>query len=198
MWRHIESVDPASSSALGLTIWAENPVTGVWYCVRDEYIKGVLVPTDIVKAVQVYTRNLNIVRRISDYAPWYVHTASSMGISYMTVQNKNVSRKDELIKNLQQSLVQDIRIAPHCQRLIEEIQECRWSDKGEGRIVNHSSFHLLDSAQYFVDIKPKKLEVKTFVSHDDWLYQANEKRKLDKVKKENKIKQVIQRRQRWK
>jgi hypothetical protein len=30
-WRHVESVDPALKSALGLTIWAEHPVTNIWY-----------------------------------------------------------------------------------------------------------------------------------------------------------------------
>lgn len=199
MWRHVESVDPAISSALGLTIWAENPLNNKWYCIKDIYIKGVLIPTEIVKAVQQETRGLNIVRRISDYAPWYTTTASSMGIQYLTVQNKNHGRKEELTKALQQALLDSIRIAPHCTRLIDELQDCRWSDKGEGRIVNHSSFHLIDSAQYFVDIKPRPEKTISFVSQQDYLYQANEKRKLEKFKAEQKVQRMlVSRNRRWK
>lgn len=184
LWRHVESVDPAISSALGLTLWAENPDTGTWYCILAEYIKGILVPTDIVKAVQVYTKNLNVVRRTSDYAPWYTNTASSQGIQYLTVDNKNHGRKPELIKNLQQALGNRIRISPTCDKLISELQECRWSDRAEGKIVNSSSYHLLDSAQYFVDVIPKRTEMPKYNSFQDYLYQANEKRKLDNIRKE--------------
>lgn len=200
MWRHVESVDPAMSSALGLTVWAENPTTGVWYCVIAQYVKGILVPTDIVKAVRDITKDLNIVRRTSDYAPWYVNTASSMGITYMTVQGKNAGRKDELIKGLQQSLSSGrIRVAPHCQDLVTELEECRWSDRTEGKMVNSSSYHLLDSAQYFVDVIPRRETTITYSSHDDYLYQANELRKIEKHKKEKKKQLQIARRMRpWK
>jgi hypothetical protein len=180
MWRHVEAVDPAISSATGLTIWAENPNTSVWYCVVAEYIKGIQVPTDIVKAVQHFTSKINVVRRVSDYAPWYVNTASSMGVTYMTVDCKNTNRKEELIKNLQESLGTRMILTPLCTDLIDEIQDCRWSNRGEGKIVNSSSYHLLDSAQYARDVLPaaeKKLQSFTV---DQWyanLLQANEKRK---------------------
>jgi phage terminase large subunit-like protein len=180
LWRHVEAVDPAISSATGLTIWAEDPSTSTWYCILSEYIKGIQVPTDIVKTVQYYTSKVNIVRRISDYAPWYVNTASSMGITYMTVDSKNANRKEELIKNLQESLGKEMIITPNCQGLIDEIQDCRWSNRGEAKIVNSSSYHLLDSAQYARDILPppeKKLQSFTV---DQWyatLLQSNEKRK---------------------
>jgi phage terminase large subunit-like protein len=180
LWRHIESVDPAISSATGLTIWAENPDTGKWYCVVAEYIKGIQVPTDIVKAVQHFTSKVNVVRRTSDYAPWYVNTASSMGINYMTVDSKNSNRKEELIKNLQEALGGRMVLTPLAGSLIDEIQNCRWSNRGEGKMVNSSSYHLLDSAQYARDVLPpaeKKLQSFTV---DQWyanLLQANEKRK---------------------
>jgi len=197
MWRHVESVDPAISSATGVTLWAENPANGIWYCVKAGYIKGILVPTEVVTAVQKFIGQVNIIRRTSDYAPWYVNTASSMGISYLTVESKNDNRKDELIKKFQEALGKQIRIAPHCTDLVEEIQECRWSDKAEKKIVNHSKFHLIDSAQYFVDIKPKGEKKPVFSSHDDYIYQANEKRKLVKYKEEQKRIAQIQRRNRW-
>ena len=180
LWRHIEAVDPAISSATGLTIWAEDPNTSAWYCVVAEYIRNIQVPTDIVKAVQHFTAKVNIVRRISDYAPWYVNTANSMGISYMTVDSKNANRKEELIKNLQESLGKNMYIAPTALNIVDELQNCRWSDRGEGKMINSSSYHLLDAAQYARDILPtpeKKLQSFTV---DQWyanLLQANEKRK---------------------
>lgn len=192
LWRHVEAADPAISSALGLTIWAENPDSAIWYCIRAEYVKGILVPTDIVREVQQYTRNLNVVKRISDYAPWFTNTAHAMGIKYQTVDSKNHGRKPELIKNLQQKLGSKIRIAPHCEKLIRELQECRWSDKGEGRIINHSSFHLLDSAQYFVDVMPKSEEKVRYASMEDYIYQAHEKRKMVKAKAEYRLLKIKQ------
>jgi phage terminase large subunit-like protein len=197
MWRHVESVDPAISSATGVTLWAENPVTGIWYCVKEAYIKGILVPTDIVQAVRTLVGSVNIVRRTSDYAPWFVNTAASMGTHYITVQSKNDNRKEELIKRFQEALGKEIKLAPHCESIINEIQECRWSDKGEGRIINSSSYHLIDSAQYFVDIKPKRQQTETYVSQDDWLYKANEKRKLEKAKAELKLQKKAIRRRGW-
>jgi phage terminase large subunit-like protein len=196
LWRHVEAADPAISSALGLTLWAENPETSVWYCILAEYIRGILVPTEIVKAVAAYSKNMNVVRRISDYAPWYTNTASSMGISYMTVESKNNGRKPELIKALQENLGPKVRISPTCEKLVQELQECRWSNRAEGRIVNHSSYHLLDSAQYFVDVIPKAEKRLSYNSFQDYLYQANEKRKSDKAKVELKHKMVVERKQR--
>jgi hypothetical protein len=197
LWRHVESVDPAISSATGITLWAENPGTGIWYCILAEYLKGVYVPTEIVNAIQYFTKSVNVVRRISDYAPWYVNTASSMGISYMTVESKNANRKPELIKGLQQHLGTRMRIAPHCDKFIDEIQECRWSDKGEGRVVNHSSFHILDSAQYAADVlPPPEKKVKSFTLDEYYvnLLQANEKRKALEERAINKLEAKTQRR----
>lgn len=178
-WRHVESSDPATKSQFGFTIWAENPATGIWYCVRADYISGIFVPSDLVKEVQSRTSGLNIVRRISDpHEPWYIATASSMGLTYMTPYKKN-ERKAELIKNLQAAIGPQIRIASWCTDLIDEFQSCRWSDSGANRIVNSSSFHLLDSAQYFVDCKPKYEGIPPNLDWYTQLRQANERRKKE-------------------
>lgn len=185
MWRHVEAVDPALKSALGLTIWAENPANGIWYCVHCEYIRGIYVPTELVEAVKARTSRYNIVRRISDpHEAWYIGTASSLGTQYIGVYKKN-ERKSDLIKNFQQNLGSKLRIAPHCQELITELQECRWADRGEGKIINASSYHLLDSAQYFCDNIPKSENNIQSTSWEDWLYQANERRKVAEEKKRN-------------
>jgi hypothetical protein len=188
-------VDPALKSALGLTVWAEDPGSSIWYCIRSDYVKGIYVPTELVKYVAEITKQYNIVRRIADpHEVWYIQTASSMGISYMGVYKKN-ERKGELIKGLQEKLGGQIRISPYCEGLISELQECRWSDRTAGKIVNSSSYHLLDSAQYFCDAIPKKQEQGLgAVSWDQWIYQQNEKRlhNVEAQKKRNEVK--VQRR----
>ncbi len=198
LWRHVESVDPALSSALGLTIWAEEPTTGIWYCVVADYIRGIYVPTQLVEEVRKRTANYNIVRRISDpHEVWYIQTAASMGINYIGVHRKN-DRKPELIKQLQQSLGARIRISPTASDLIDEFQECRWSDKADGKIVNASSYHLLDSAQYFCDNIPKQEQKIIASSHDEWLYKANEQRKAKEEEKKRKWERIqVQRRRKW-
>lgn len=198
MWRHVEAVDPALKSALGLTIWAEDPRTHKWYCVRADYIKGIQVPTQLVSHVQEITRNYNIVRRIADpHEVWYIQTAASMGINYVGVYKKN-DRKDQLIKSLQESLGSRVYISPSCDLLISELQECRWSDSIHGRIVNASSYHLLDSAQYFCDSIPAPEKQIGFTNFHDYLYKANEQRKLAEEKVRNRAAISIRRKARWK
>ena len=154
-WRHIESSDPAVQSKFGLTLWAEDPATGVWYCIRDEYVEGLYVPERIFERVMEITKGYNIVRRVCDpHESWYIHTAASHGIHYVTPFDKN-SRKKDLNKGLQTAIMNEIRITPACQDLIEEFSTCHWSETADNKIVNSSSFHLLDTAQYFVDCKPK-------------------------------------------
>jgi hypothetical protein len=195
LWRHVESVDPAIKSALGYTLWAEDPSSGIWYCIKAEYIKGVYVPTELVQAVAKLSANVNIVRRISDpHESWYIHTASSMGISYTGVYKKN-DRKSELIKNFQEALGSQLRIAPTADLLIEEITSARWSDTRDGKIASGSDYHLLDSSQYFFDVKPKRETApQVGLSWQGALYQAHIDRKKAEATKQIKLMQrAIQR-----
>jgi hypothetical protein len=197
LWRHVEAIDPALKSAAGLTVWAEHPTTNIWYCILAEYIRGIYVPTDLVAAVKDKVKHFNIVRRIADpHEVWYIETARSLGIKYQGVHRKN-DRKGELIKGLQQFLGSEGRIAPHCEHLISELQECRWSSAGDGRIVNASSYHLLDSSQYFVDEKPKPEKQKIVAKGwQDWLYQADQRRQVDEQKEAERKQRALQKRQR--
>lgn len=186
LWRHVEVVDPALKSALGLTVWAENPSTGIWYCIRADYIRGIYVPTELVAEVHRRTSQYNIVRRRSDpHEVWYIQTAASMGIHYEGVYKKN-ERKAELIKGYQQALGSRIKLSPEgAEDLISETQECRYSDKADGKIINASSYHLLDTAQYFCDDIPKKEANQIVAAHwDEWLYKANENRLRSEEKKQ--------------
>lgn len=196
LWRHVEAVDPALKSALGLTLWAENPATGVWYCIHSEYVKGIQVPTELVKAVAEKVKHVNVVRRVSDpHEVWYIQTAASMGINYVGVFKKN-ERKAELIKQLQEFLGRRVKLTPHVTDLIAELQECRWSDRAEGKIINSSSYHLLDSAQYFCDNIPAADKKIIASSWQDWLWKANEVRKVNIEKKQDKLTKLSIRRKR--
>lgn len=107
---------------------------------------------------------------------WFTGAASKLGIQYMVPYDKN-SRKDELIKGLQSALSKgEIKIAPWCTIFKDEIQGCQWSETSD-RMVNASSYHTLDSSQYFVDNKPKYDD---FVPQMEWheqLRRGNAKRK---------------------
>lgn len=176
-WRHVESLDPALQSKMGYTLWAEDPATDIWYCIQDEYVENVYVPTKLVDTMKEKTKGYNITRRIADtHESWYINQASEMGLTYLAPYKKS-ERKGEMIKNLQQALGIKIKIAPWCERLVEEFQTCRWSENAENKIVNSSSFHLLDSAQYFVDLMPQATQERPAGSHAEWLRQANEARK---------------------
>lgn len=195
LWRHVESVDPAIKSALGYTLWAEDPSTGVWYCIKAEYLKGIFVPTELVTAVAKLSSGYNVIRRISDpHESWYIHTAASMGINYTGVYKKN-DRKAELIKNFQEGLGSQLRIAPMAELLIEEITSARWSDSRDGKIASGSDYHLLDSSQYFQDVKPKReASPQIGLPWDAALYTAHVKRKKDEeVKKMKLVQRAIQR-----
>lgn len=185
MWRHSVSIDPGARTS-GLTVWAENPVTSVWYCILAEYLH-IPVPTDLVNEVNKITAHLNVCRRISDpHEVWFMSMASSMGTNYMGVYKKN-DRKQELIKNFQESLGKQVRLSPSCPDIISEVQECRWSSRTEGKIINASRFHLLDSSQYFVDNIPKPEIVIQTGSWENWLYQQNHKLQVAEDKQRHRL-----------
>ena len=193
-WRHVESSDPAVKSKFGITVWAENPASGVWYCIRADYITGIYVPSALVDEVKKKTAGINVMRRVCDpHEPWYIATASSMGLTYMTPYRKN-DRKAELIKNLQTVLGPMIRVAPWCTDLIDEFLNCRWSDADVNRIVNASSYHLLDSSQYFVDCRPKYEGTPSTLPWHTELRIGNEKRKQAELRS---AKMRVTNRRRW-
>jgi phage terminase large subunit-like protein len=176
-WRHVLSVDPALKSKFGFTLWAEEPSTGVWFLVRDDYIEGIYDPEAMFQEVRKRCEGYNIIRYISDpHEAWFIGTASKHGTSFIGPFDKN-SRKHDLIKGLQSALSAGrIKIAPWCGVFKEEIQSCQWSETSD-RIVNSSSYHTLDSAQYFADLIPKyDIAVPGMTWHEE-LRRGNEKRK---------------------
>lgn len=177
-WRHVESSDPAARSAHGLTIWAEDPSTGLWYCVRAEYLQGLRDTDEYIAAVKQRTAGLNIVRRLYDSAcPWYADAAVKHGLSYTPVLNK-AHRKLEMIKSFQLALGQQLFLTPWCQDLVDELTNMQWSQSADNRIANSSKYHLHDSAVYFLDTKPKQESPTTYMDYWAELRQNNHKRKV--------------------
>ena len=176
-WRHVEAVDPAGTGVTGLTVWAEDPLTGLWYGVLAEYIKGDVSKSPVRTVQEVYEKTLpfNMVRHVSDTMQWYYSTAREvLGRIYLQPYNKT-QRKDELIKNLQEALTSGkLKLTRECQLLIEEFLTCRWNEAGD-KIVGHQHFHLLDCAQYFWDLRPKADRVPTLLSRDQQIMVAHEK-----------------------
>jgi phage terminase large subunit-like protein len=155
VWRHVLSVDPALKSKFGLTVWGEDPRSGTWYLVREEYIEGILDPVLMFHKAEDIVKDYNICRRVCDpHESWYLGIASSKGTTYISPYSKN-NRKGDLIKNLQSKLGDTIKIPGYNTKLLQEFDECQWSETAENKIVNASSFHLLDTAQYFADLIPK-------------------------------------------
>ena len=155
-WRHVESVDPALRSKCGYTLWAEDPQTGIWYLINDQYITGsqTLDSEELFNIIQERSKGYNIVRRISDSMAYYTSLAAKKGVTYLTPYSKN-NRKEELIKGLQLALSQGrVKIPRWCSAFIDEVQGCQWAENSD-RIINSSSYHTLDCAQYFCDSIPK-------------------------------------------
>lgn len=152
MWRHLEAVDPAASGKAGYALLAEDPDTGIWYVMKDEYIDG-KAGSELVDIVKKLTGTVNCVKRVSDTMTWFTKEAAIKNITYNIPYNKN-NRKEELIKGLQEAITQGkLKVAPWCKLTIDEFISCQWSESGN-RIINAQHYHLLDCLQYAVDAFP--------------------------------------------
>lgn len=176
-WRHVASLDPAAKTKFGYTLWAEDPATAIWYLITDNYIEGIADPNALFAEVKVRNTGYNIVRQVCDpHEGWFIGLANAQGVTYQVPYDKN-NRKTDLIKGLQHALSSGkIKIPRWCATFIDEIQSCQWSETTD-RIVNASSYHDLDCAQYFVDCMPKHDPTLIVQPWHVELRQANEKRK---------------------
>lgn len=153
-WRHVESADPALQSKHGRVVFAECPASGHWWIVRADYVSGIYVPEDLVRAVTEPLKGLNIVRRVCDPAStWYIGQASKMGFTYTTPWDKN-NRRPEMMKNLQAGLGTRLFVAPWCSDFTDELADMQWSENSEAHIVNQHSYHLHDAGIYGFDCLP--------------------------------------------
>lgn len=187
-WRHVVSVDPALRSKCGYNLWAEDPNNGTWYLVRDDYIEGsqTLDPETLYHLVEERHKNHHVIRRISDSMAFFTSVASKHGKSYMIPPSKNDNRKLDLIKGLQTGLSSGkMKIGRWCGTFVDEIQSCQFSDESD-KIIAASSYHTLDSAQYFADLIPVYNPLQAFLPWDHMLQVQNKER----LKKENMEKQM--------
>jgi phage terminase large subunit-like protein len=188
-WRHTESVDPALRSKCGYTLWAEDPNTGIWYLVNDQYVQGdaSLDPEQLFHIIQKRSNNHNIVRRISDSMAYYTSVAAKYGVGYMIPHSKN-NRKDELIKGLQVGLSSGkVKIGRWCGTFIDEIQSCQFQEDTD-KIINSSSYHTLDCAQYFCDNVPIYEPDKAALPWQTMLHQAHQ-RNLQQISEQQNLNQ---------
>ncbi len=163
-WRHLESVDPAAGGKAGYALLAEDPVTATWYVIKDEYIEG-KAPSELLAAVEKLSEGVNLVKQIADsHETWFIKEAE-LHKKWYEIPRKKTQRKNELIKNLQEAITQGkVKVAPWCQKLIDEFISCQWSESGD-KIVNFRHYHLLDCLQYAVDCLPepaKEPVIRTF------------------------------------
>ena len=180
LWPHVVAVDPAVSGLMGLTVWAapyEHAPT--WYCVKAEYVKGA-APSDLVKLVEGKLKSFpNIIYRVADtHETWWFRECAKEKVIYRAVDHKQ-GRKKELISQLNTALHQGrIKLTSEARDLAAEFSSAQWSETAEDKIVNASSYHVADAAQYFVDSMPKfkSIEVQN-LSFDEQLHRANKLRK---------------------
>lgn len=176
-WRHVEAVDPALRSKCGYTLWAEDPNSGVWYLINDNYVEGSnsLDPETLFQTIKKRSSGYNLIRRISDSMAWYTSVASKHGCSYMIPHDKN-SRKEELMKGLQAQLSSGkVKIGRWCSAFIDEIQSCQFRE-GTDKLINASSYHTLDCAQYFCDAIPAYKPENASLPWQTMLYQSHQRR----------------------
>lgn len=193
MWPHVVAVDPAASGLMGLSVWAApDPNSFTWYCVKAKYLKGA-APTDLIFKVEEETQGYQVLWRICDtHEQWFVKEASKHKIHYRTVPHKR-DRKKELIAQLNQALASGrVVLTPEADALAAELTSAQWSETNEDRIINASSYHVADTAQYFVDQIPRVVERRPEeLTFDAQLSRANKLRKQNELARHKKEKQTF-------
>lgn len=152
-WRHVAMLDPAASGLAGLTLWAEDPRTGTWYCVLAKYLKGTAA-YDLLDAVEAEIKGVNLHARWCDCNPaGFYKEAARRGVPWRAYTEKN-DRKVLTLDGLNARLLEGkLRLTPEADALGEELLKAEWAPGGV-RIANASSYHLLDTARYFADVLP--------------------------------------------
>lgn len=182
-WRHVESVDPGSNRG-GLTVWAEDPKTNVWYCIKAEYIDGLRDPVAFYDYCQKATEKYNIVRRVCDPAgtPHLGHASSrKCSPPYTMPFAKNQGRKEELIKNFQKLLSSGkLVLLENCGELMDELSNAQRN--ASGKIINSHAYHLADTCHYFADLIPKPDKSTQPMGRDQWILEQDDKRRAAEAK----------------
>jgi hypothetical protein len=153
-WDHLFAVDPASAGKTGWALFAKRPSDSQWFQIESGYYKE-KVPTKNVEKAEQIAAGKKIVRRVADpHESWFIEQAAALGYHYLSPFNKN-SRKPELIKQLQDCIYSRVVMFVEGQEeLNREFSTCTYSDNTPDKIVNASSYHILDAVQYGIDMIP--------------------------------------------
>jgi phage terminase large subunit-like protein len=184
-WRHIASVDPSASGKTGLTIWGEDPTSGVWYNIKAKYMQGDAAFL-LVQAVEEELAGFNITLRVCDSNPaGFWKEASRQGITYRTVGDQKYYGKNDFIDKANEALAKgQVKLTEASELLEDELITCTWSDNGDGRIVNASKYHVFDSMQYAISNLPKfDPSVAVVRTPDEWIRYNWKQQQATKAKK---------------
>jgi len=153
LWPHYAGVDPASASHCGLTLIAENPLSGFRHVVKSDVLTSTS-PRDLVRKVESILAKVNVKLRIYDSAnTWFEQTAREEGFNYVKPYKKN-HRREEMIASVQNALGSSLFLQPECEDLVDEFYSYQYDETNPGKIVNPHKFHRLDSLRYIVDSLP--------------------------------------------
>lgn len=152
-WRHVVGVDPSASGLTGLSVWGEDPLSGIWYNVKSKYLQGDAAYI-LVGLVEEEIAKYRIVLRVCDPNPaGFYKEASRRRITYHCVSEK-AGRKHDLIDNSNKQLTQGKAKLTELSTVLEdELSSAAWNE-ATGKLVNASSYHTFDTFQYVMDNLP--------------------------------------------
>lgn len=197
-WRHVAMLDPAASGLAGLTVWAEDPAVGTWYCVKSQYLKGTAA-YDLLDSVEAELVGLRLEARWCDCNPaGFYKEAARRGVPWRAYTEKN-DRKSLTLDAFNARLLEGkLKLTPGADLLGDELLRVEWAPGGT-KLTNASSFHLLDTARYFADVmppfKPGLFIVKTQSQELRAAWQEHKARHAAKAAKVRA--RVIERRPQW-
>jgi phage terminase large subunit-like protein len=196
-WRHLAVLDPAASGLAGLTVWGESPSTGVWYAVRAKYFRGTAA-YDLLDSVEAELQGLGHLTRWCDCNPaGFYKEAARRGIPWKAYTEKN-DRKHLTLDAFNARLLEGkLKLTPGADALGEELLKAEWAPGGE-RILNASSYHLLDTARYAADVLPPFAPNRFIVRTQDQEIRAQWKAKKEREQAKAATRaRILERRPKW-
>lgn len=200
VWRHIAITDPSASGLTGLTLWAEDPQTGIWYCVKAKYLNG-QAAYDLLDNVEREIAGHNVVMRVCDCNPaGFYKEAARRKIRWIPWTDKK-DRKHATLEQFNTAMMQGkFYITEGLHAYEDELTMCSWSETDHSKIVHESKYHLADTGRIFVDWLPriKPLEQVQELTYTQQLRQAWKQKQAAKEKaQQEKRAYIAQRRSRW-
>lgn len=153
-WRHVAVVDPSASGMTGLTVWAEDYRTDTWWCVKAEKIQGDAA-YNLVQEIEERLLGYHVVKRICDCNPaGFYREALRRGITYEAFTDKMDRRAITIDKLNEAFALNKIALMVGTEDFGDECLTAKWSETNPDKMVHASSYHLIDTARYFVDRMP--------------------------------------------